>query len=69
MDLGVLFRNRKISLPFEFELAKFRIFTPGILLSKNSQKECGLMMIFVSKLLETTKLGLQRITVENVDVG
>ena len=40
MDSGLLFQNRKISVPFE--LMELRIFTPGIPLPKKSQKECNL---------------------------
>ena len=41
MDFGLLFRNIKISAPFELEKVEFGILVPGIPLPEKSQKECG----------------------------
>ena len=42
MDLGLLFRNKMVFVPFELEKMEFGILIPGIPLPEKSQKECGL---------------------------
>ena len=41
-ELGLLFRNRMISVPFEPVWVEFGILIPAVPLPEKSQKECGL---------------------------